>query len=133
MAIHALRDALGRKIEGTRIDFPTLPGVGGPIRPFGNYHIDFQVSVCVTAYLRMEYTCNRHLVSTIFAVRRTLVLLQVLPPRLILHSRLVELNGFQSVMTCIRSRRDSDGILRSEVEKCRNLARFCVGSWFTVS
>ena len=74
----------------------------------------------------MGYICNRHLVNTRLAVRRTLVLLQVLPSRLILLSRLMEHNGFRLVMTNIRSQQDSDGIRRFEVEKRRNLSRICV-------
>jgi len=39
-AIHALRHELGRKIEGSRADFPYL--VKTPTRTYGNYYIDFQ-------------------------------------------------------------------------------------------
>lgn len=40
-AFHAIRNELGRKIEGTRSDFPYL--VQPNVRPFGNYYIDFKV------------------------------------------------------------------------------------------
>lgn len=40
-AYHAIRNELGRKIEGTRADFPYI--VQPMVRPFGNYYIDFKV------------------------------------------------------------------------------------------
>lgn len=39
--IHTLRHELGRKIEGTRSDFPYT--VQTPSRAYANYYIDFQV------------------------------------------------------------------------------------------
>jgi hypothetical protein len=41
-AIHAMRDALGKKIEGTRKDFPYL--AQSPSRAYADYYIDFQVA-----------------------------------------------------------------------------------------
>jgi hypothetical protein len=40
-AFHAIRNELGRKIEGTRADFPYISALN--VRPFGNYYIDFKV------------------------------------------------------------------------------------------
>jgi len=52
-AIHALRDALGRKIEGTRADFPYL--VLTPTRSFSNYYIDFQDTTSNPNHTPFEY------------------------------------------------------------------------------
>ncbi|KAH3763091.1 hypothetical protein Pelo_5048 [Pelomyxa schiedti] len=41
-ALHVMRHELGRKIEGTRTDFPYLASPSN--RPFGDYNIDFQIT-----------------------------------------------------------------------------------------